>query len=94
MSSDTPESVQHAVAVLLYRSIFSVWERFIAWETEWIEVDRNLAEAIVLDYACFIFVICVLPLFLRFFFITLVGVLDSVKRWGTTEYVSMEFTVL
>ena len=44
------------------------------------EVDRNLAEAVVLDCAHFIVARCVLPLVLRFFFSTLVGVIASVRR--------------
>ena len=80
MSSDAPDSANHAVSVLLYRAIFSVWKRGIAWETEWRTVNRNLAEAVVSDYARFIVARYVLPLVLRFFFSTLVGVLDSVKR--------------
>ena len=47
MSSDAPESAQHAVFVLLYRAILSVCARVVGWETEWREVDRNLAEAVV-----------------------------------------------
>ena len=67
MSSDAPDSANHAVSVLLYRAIFSVWTRGIAWETEWREVDRTLAEVFVSDCARFIVAICVLPLVLRFF---------------------------
>ena len=44
--------------------------------------------------ACFIVARCVLPLLLRCFFSTLIGVLASVLLRGTTEYVLMEFTVL
>ena len=61
MSSDAPDYAHHAVSVLLYRAILSVWARFIASETEWRAVDRNLAEATVSDCACFIVAICVLP---------------------------------
>ena len=79
MSSDAPESVQHSVSVLLYRAILPVRARVIAWKTEWREVNRNIAEAVVSDYACFIVASCVLNLILRCFFSTLVGVLASVK---------------
>ena len=70
--------------MLLYRDILSVWEWFMTWETECRAVDRNLAENMVSDYACFIVVICVLPLVLHCFFSTLVGVLASVRCRGTT----------
>ena len=79
MSSDYPESTQHAVYVLLYRAILSVCARVIAWETEWRAVDRNIAEDFVLDSACFIVASCALPLVLRYFFSTLIGVLASLK---------------
>ena len=79
MSSNDPESAQHAVSVLLYRAILSVCARVIAWEPEWRAVDRNLSESVVSDCACFIVASYVLPLILRFFLSTLVGVLDSVK---------------
>ena len=79
MSSDAPESAQHYVPVLLYRAILSVCARVIAWETEWRAVDRNLAGAVVSDCACFIVASCVLPLMLRCFLSSLVGVLVSVK---------------
>ena len=55
MSSDAPESTQQAVSVLLYRAILSVLAHVMACETEWREVDRNLAEAVVLECARFIF---------------------------------------
>ena len=42
----------------------------------------------------FMVAICVLPLVLRCFFSTLVGVVASVVLRGTTEYVLIEFTVL
>ena len=71
-----------------------MWARVMACETEWREVDRNLADAVVSDWGLFIVASCVLPLFLLCFFSTLIGVLYSVKRGGTTEYVLMEFTVL
>ena len=54
MYSDDPESTHTAVSVLLYRAILSVFARFVAWETEWREIDRNLAEAVVSDCDCFI----------------------------------------
>ena len=68
------------MSVLLYRDILSVCAQFMAWETEWRVVYRNLAEAIVLYFACFTVASCVLPLVLRCFFSTLVGALASVKR--------------
>ena len=79
MSSDSPESAQNYVSVLLYRAILSVCTQVMAWETEWREVNRNLEEAIVLCFACFTVARCVLPLVLRCFFSTLVGALASVK---------------
>ena len=80
MSSDAPEFVQYAVSLLLYRAILSVCEQFIAWNTEWKAVDRNLAEAVVSNFTCFIVASFFLPLILRCFLRTLVGMLDSVKR--------------
>ena len=71
-----------------------MWARFMACDTEYRAVDRNLAEAVVSDCAHFIVAICILPLVLSCFFITLVGVIASVERGGTREYVLMEFTVL
>ena len=79
MSSDDPESAQHAVSLLLYMAIFLVFARVIAWKTEWRAVDRNRAEAVVLDCARFIVVSFVMPLILRCFLSPLVGVLASVK---------------
>ena len=79
MSSDAPASTQHDVSVLLYRAILSFCALFIAWEAEWRPDNRNLAEAVVSDSARFIVASCVLPLILRFFLSTLVGVLASVK---------------
>ena len=78
MSSDSPESAQNSVSVLLYRAILSVWARFMAWETDWMAVDRNLVEAVESDCDYFIVAICVLIIFLRCFFSNLVGVLDLV----------------
>ena len=72
----------------------SVWERVMACDAKWRAVYRNLAEAVVLYCACFIVASCVLPLFLHYVFSTLVGVLASVKRGGTTEYLLIQFTVL
>ena len=66
----------------------------MACETEWREVDKNLAEAVVFDCDIFILSMCVLRLVLRCLFSNLVGVLASVKLGGTTEYVLMGFTVL
>ena len=51
----------------------------MACETEWREVDRNIANAVVSDCDWFIVVSCSLPLFLRCFFSILNGVLASVK---------------
>ena len=51
----------------------------IAWETECRAVNRNLAEAVVSDFARFIVASFVLPLILRCFLSTLVGVIASVK---------------
>ena len=79
MSSDSPGSAQNSVSVLLYRAILSVCAKVMAWETEWREVYRNLAEAIILCCACFTVASCVLLLVLRCFFSTLVGALASVK---------------
>ena len=56
-----------------------MFERVIAWDTEWTSVDRKRAEAVVLDCACFNVGILVLPLILRCFLSILVGVLASVK---------------
>ena len=55
-------------------------------------VDKNLAEAVVSDCALFIVMSCALRLGVRRFFITLVGVLDSVELRVTTEYLLMGFT--
>ena len=66
----------------------------IACDTEWRAVDRNLAEAVLSDCACFIVAICVQSRVLRCFFSTSVGVLASVVLRGTIEYVLMEFIVL
>ena len=56
----------------------------VSWYTELRTVDRNRAEAVLLDCARFIVASLVLPLILRFLFSTLVGVLNSVKLGGTT----------
>ena len=66
----------------------------MAYDTEWRVIDKNLAEAIVYDYALFIVEICFLRLVLSCFFRILVGVLASAELKGTTEYVLMEFIVL
>ena len=79
MYSDAPESTQKAVPYLLYIAILRLFARVIAWDTEWREVDRNLAEAVLSDCARLIVASLVLPLTLRCFFSTLVGVLTSVK---------------
>ena len=79
MSSDAPESAQHAVPLLLYMAILLVFARVIAWYTEWRAVDRKQAEAVVSDYARFIVASLVLTIILHCFLVTLVGVLASVK---------------
>ena len=66
----------------------------MACETEWREVNRNLAEDVVSYFYRFMVASCVLTLVLCCFFSTLVGVLASVVLRGTTGYVLMEFTVL
>ena len=91
MSSNDPESAQHDVYLLLYIAILLVLARVIAWDTKWRAVDRNQAEAVLSECACFIVASLVLPLILRFYFIDLVRVLASVKGGGTTIYVLMGF---
>ena len=66
----------------------------IAWDTEWREVDRNRAEAVLSDCDCLIVASLVLPLILRCFFSTVGGVLTSVKFGVTTMYVLMLFIEL
>ena len=80
MSSDTIESAQHDVSLLLYRAIWSVCATVIAWENEWRAVNRNLAEAVVSDCDRFIVASFVLSLILRCFFSILVSVIASVKN--------------
>ena len=63
----------------------------ISWDTDWRAVDRNLAEAVLSDWACLILEILFLTLFLRCFFSTLGGVLTIFKLGGTTVYVLMGF---
>ena len=65
----------------------------IAWDTEWREVDRNLAEAVLSDCDSLIVASLVLPLILHCFFSTLGGLLTSVKLGGTTRYVLMGFII-
>ena len=65
----------------------------VVWDTEWSAVDRNLAETLLSDCACLIVASLVLPLILCCFFITLYGVLTSVKFVGTTMYVLMGFII-
>ena len=79
MSSDAPESAQHAVSLLLYIAILLVFARLISWDTEWREVDRKRAEAILSGCACFIVANLGLPLILRCFLSTFGGVLASGK---------------
>ena len=84
MSSDSLDSAQHDVSDLLYSAILLVWERMMAYDTEWRAVDRNLAEAAVSDCALFIVVRRVIRLVLRCFFSTSVGVLASFVLIGNT----------
>ena len=84
MSSDAPESAQHAVSELLYSAILLVCARIMACDTEWRSVDRNLVEAVVSDWYRFIFAICVWQRFLCFLFSTLCGVITSVVLRSTT----------
>ena len=65
----------------------------IAWDTEWGAVDRNQAEAVLLECAHFIVAGLVLPPILRCFFSTLGGVLTSLKLGGTAVYVLMVFII-
>ena len=78
MSSDVPESAHHTVSELLYRAILLVWSRMMAGDTEWREVNKNLAEAAFSKFALFIVASYFLHLVLRHLFSTLVGVLASV----------------
>ena len=94
MSSDAPDSVQHSVSLLLYIAILLVFERVIAWDTEWREVNRKRAEAVLSEFARFIIASFFLPLILCFFFSTLGGVIASVKVGGTIMWVLMGFIVL
>ena len=71
-----------------------MWARVVACETEWRAVIRNIAEDLVSDCARFIVASCFLHLVLHFFFSTVVGILASGKRGGTTDYLIMDFTVL
>ena len=93
MSSDAPESAQHAVSEFLHSSILFVCEQMMACETEWRPLDRNLVEAVLSDCACFTVASCVRRRVLRCLFSTLCGVLTSVLLRGTTEYVLMVFKV-
>ena len=65
----------------------------IAWDAEWREVDKNLAEAVLSGCACLSVVSLFMPLILRCLFSTLGGVLTSVKLGGTTVYVLMDFII-
>ena len=94
MYSDSPESSQKAVSLLLYIAIFLVFERVIAWDTEWREVYRKRADAVLSDCTHSIVASLVLLLILRFLFSTLGGVIGSVKGGGTTMYVLMGYKVL
>ena len=66
----------------------------MACDTELRAVGRNLAKAVVSDYAHFIVASCVWRCVLRCFFSTLCGVLMSVLPRGTIEYVLIGFKVL
>ena len=70
MSSDAPESAQQSVYFWLYIAILWLLALVIAWETEWSAVERNLAEAVVLDWARFIVASLVLPLIFAAFLAT------------------------
>ena len=60
-------------------AILLMFARVISWDTEWRKVDRKREEVVVLDCARFIVESLVLPLILRHFLSTLVGVLASAK---------------
>ena len=94
MSSDSPESEEHAVSELLYSAVLLVCAQMMACDTEWRAVDRNLADDVVSDCAIFTVAMCVQCCILHCFFSNLVGVLASVVLRGTAEYVLMEFIVL
>ena len=66
----------------------------IAWDTEWREVDRNRAEAVLSDFYRLIVPRCVLTLILRCFFSTLGDVLTSFKLGGNTVYLLIVFIIL
>ena len=76
---------------MLYIAILWMFARVIAWETERRSVDRNLAEAVLLDCARLIVASLVLSLILRFFFSALCGVLTHVRLGSTSVYVLMGF---
>ena len=78
---------------LLYIAILRLFAQVIAWDTEWRAVDRNRAEAVLLDCACFIVASLVLTLILRFLFSNVGGVLTSVNLVGTTMYLLMGFLI-
>ena len=79
MSSEAPESAQHAESLLLYIAILLVFTHVTAWDTEWREVERKRAEAVLLDCARFILSSLFLPHILQRFLSTLGGVISSVK---------------
>ena len=93
MSSDVPESAQQSASLLLYIAILWLLARVIAWDIEWREVDRNVAEAVLSDYAQLIVASLILNLILRCFFSTLGGVLTILKLGGTTVYLLMGFII-
>ena len=66
MSSDAPESAQHAVSLLLYMDILLMFAQVIAWDTEWSAVDRKRAEDVVSNCARFIVSSLVLPIILHY----------------------------
>ena len=94
MSSDATDYAQHVMSLFLYIAILLVFTWVIAWETKWRVVNRNRAEAILLDCARFIVASLVLPLILSFLFSNLGGVLASVRGGVTTMYALMGFIEL
>ena len=91
MSSDAPESPQHAV---LCSDILLVCAQMMACDTEWRAVNRNIAEAVVFICACFIVTRYFRRRNLCCFFSTLFGVLACVVLRDTIEYVLMGFIIL
>ena len=79
MSFDAPESTQHTVSLLLWMTMLLAFAHVVAWDSEWIAVNRKRVEAVVLECARFIVASLVLPFNLLCLLITLVDVLASVK---------------